>query len=421
MAMNRVKSLWIKISEIGLDKKDSQPIHSRSIIYCNKFSLVIALLLIQNVLSDAYHKLFAYSVLDLILLLFLLPVFFLNKFRFYTIASIYLVSYCNIGIFILDSITGKESGNYIYYLDVILLNFFIFNYSQKRIILINFIITSLLMICLELTDHSLFLDKSLADPDKNYLFNIAIISNGCFMFFCMYSIVSSHTKIENQLQYEEKTLKSIFNFSPLGIALLNSKKQIVSFNINLKNTLSKITNLEISTNQNILNYFPENERLNFENYFNLARDGRVIRIEKNFKSEYTSFWFDITFNPVLGNNKIFHSIVLTLVDITKRKQLEIDAQIAKDKAEMANTSKSYFMSTMSIEIRTPMNEIIGMTQGLIAENPRQDQIAYLKILASSSENLSNLINDILNYDNIEATTTNLKHLKIKSQMNQANE
>jgi PAS domain S-box-containing protein len=237
----------------------------------------------------------------------------------------------------------------------------------------------------------------------------------------MYSIASSHTKIENQLQNEEKTLKSIFNFSPLGIALLNTEKQIVSFNINLKNTLSKITNLEININQNILNYFPENEQLNFENYFNLARDGRIIRIEKNFKSEYTSFWFDITFSPVLGNNKVFHNIVLTLVDITKRKQLEIDAQIAKDKAEMANASKSHFMSTMSKEIRTPMNEIIGITQGLISENPRQDQIDHLKVLVSSSENLSNLINDILNYDNIEASKANLKHLKIKSQTNQENE
>lgn len=419
--MSRTKSLWIKISEFGLDKKDSQSIHSRSIIYCNKFSFVIALLLIQNFFSDGYHGLFFYSILDAILLLFLLPVFLLNKLRFYTIASIYLVSYCNIGIFILDSITGKDSGNYIYYLDVILLNFFIFNYSQKSIILINFLITSLLMICLELTDHSLFLDKSLPNSDKEYLFSIAIISNGCFMYFCMYSIVSSHTRIENQLQYEEKTLKSIFNFSPLGIALLNSKMQIVSFNTNLTNTLSRITHLEISRNQNILNYFPENERLNFENYFNLARESRVIRIEKNFKSEFTSFWFDITFSPVLGNNKVFHNIVLTLVDITKRKQLEIDAQIAKDKAEMANTSKSHFMSTMSKEIRTPMNEIIGITHGLIAENPRNDQIEKLRVLASSSENLSSLINAILNYDNTEASNTNLKYSKIISQTNQANE
>ncbi|MBK7053501.1 MAG: hypothetical protein IPH52_00410 [Leptospiraceae bacterium] len=84
------------------------------------------------------------------------------------------------------------------------------------------------------------------------------------------------------------------------------------------------------------------------------------------------------------------------MDITKRKQLEIEAEVAKEKAEAANTSKSQFLSSMSREIGTPMNAIIDLTDTLIAEYPRKDQRDSLNQLKSSNEKLLILIKDIVN-------------------------
>jgi len=75
---------------------------------------------------------------------------------------------------------------------------------------------------------------------------------------------------------------------------------------------------------------------------------------------------------------------------------------AKEAAEQAATAKTEFLSTMSHEIRTPLNAVIGLSNFLIEENPRNDQKESLDNLKFASENLLSLINDILDYNKIDA-------------------
>ena len=83
------------------------------------------------------------------------------------------------------------------------------------------------------------------------------------------------------------------------------------------------------------------------------------------------------------------------------KQSE-ELMIAKDTAEAATKAKSEFLSTMSHEMRTPLNAVIGLTHYLMLEKPREDQLKNLKILDFSAQNLLALVNDILDFNKIEA-------------------
>ncbi len=89
-------------------------------------------------------------------------------------------------------------------------------------------------------------------------------------------------------------------------------------------------------------------------------------------------------------------------DITDRQKATQALISAKEEAEKSSHFKSEFLSTMSHEIRTPMNAVIGTTNLLLSEEPRADQIEYLNTLKFSGENLLAIINDILDYNKIEA-------------------
>ncbi|MEO6523186.1 MAG: PAS domain S-box protein [Mucilaginibacter sp.] len=89
-------------------------------------------------------------------------------------------------------------------------------------------------------------------------------------------------------------------------------------------------------------------------------------------------------------------------DITDIKKAREALIIAKESAEKSSRFKSEFLSIMSHEIRTPMNAVIGNTNLLLQDNPAPRQLEYLHNLRFSSNNLLELINDILDYNKIEA-------------------
>jgi len=95
---------------------------------------------------------------------------------------------------------------------------------------------------------------------------------------------------------------------------------------------------------------------------------------------------------------IANQIVLTL----QRRRMLDNLITARKRAEEAAFSKQQFMSTMSHEIRTPLNEVIGITNLLYQSSPREDQMEYIKTLRFSANHLLMLVNDILDYNKMEA-------------------
>ena len=105
--------------------------------------------------------------------------------------------------------------------------------------------------------------------------------------------------------------------------------------------------------------------------------------------------------------------------IEELNQAQIDMKAAKDLAERANEAKTQFLANMSHEIRSPLNAIVGFSQILMMrskniEMAREDK-QYLENIKMSGENLSELINNILDLSKIEAgkLTTSIETLNVK--------
>lgn len=80
----------------------------------------------------------------------------------------------------------------------------------------------------------------------------------------------------------------------------------------------------------------------------------------------------------------------------------------RESIEQSSFARDRFLATMSHEMRTPMNIIIGLTHLLLEENPREDQVEHLRTLQFSANNLIVFINDVLDFSKIEAGKINLE-------------
>lgn len=104
------------------------------------------------------------------------------------------------------------------------------------------------------------------------------------------------------------------------------------------------------------------------------------------------------------------SFVGFFVDIDDEKKMEaqleaqrVDLQDALAAAQHANRAKTTFLNNMSHDIRTPMNAIIGFTSLAAAHIDNKEQVKdYLTKIATSSNHLLSLINDVLDMSRIES-------------------
>jgi PAS domain S-box-containing protein len=98
-------------------------------------------------------------------------------------------------------------------------------------------------------------------------------------------------------------------------------------------------------------------------------------------------------------------------DISERKRnndLEQKIQIARNSAAL----KQQFLANMSHEIRTPMTGIMGMISLLLKTQLDDEQREFVRNIRISSENLLNIINDVLDLSKIEAGKLELKPVKV---------
>jgi PAS domain S-box-containing protein len=92
----------------------------------------------------------------------------------------------------------------------------------------------------------------------------------------------------------------------------------------------------------------------------------------------------------------------TVFNATDRKEYERELLRERQRAEQAAKTKSDFLAMISHDIRTPLNAIVGVAHLLGQTELSPPQQKLVRILGSSSENLMQLVNQILDFGRIEA-------------------
>lgn len=92
-------------------------------------------------------------------------------------------------------------------------------------------------------------------------------------------------------------------------------------------------------------------------------------------------------------------------EMQQRKLLKV----ALDEANLANNAKNLFLANMSHDIRTPMNAIVGFTDLIKKHIQEHEKVSkYLDMISASSEQLLQLLNDVLEIARLESGAVNRK-------------
>ncbi|MBE9562066.1 MAG: PAS domain S-box protein, partial [Proteobacteria bacterium] len=232
--------------------------------------------------------------------------------------------------------------------------------------------------------------------------------------------ITERKQAEQALAESEKSLKNAQKMAQLGSWEFYPESKLVKWSAQVFRLLGYEPD-EIKANVEIYmqHIHPDDreyvEKMLAENILNknnfcyeyrlIKKDGSICYIETNGKS-------------ICDEKGKMINMIGFLQDITKRKQIETELQIAKEKAESANKTKSAFLASMSHELRTPLNGILGYVQILKhGENLTNDQLDGLNTIYKSGNHLLAVINDILDIAKIEAgklelylASTNLHNL-----------
>ena len=96
----------------------------------------------------------------------------------------------------------------------------------------------------------------------------------------------------------------------------------------------------------------------------------------------------------------------------------LNSQLVTEISERENSQRSLFnkdhyLALITSKMRQPLNDIVGLAQSLINEKPRADQKDHIQNLQFSANNLLVLINDVLDFSEIEASKISLETIDFR--------
>jgi len=150
---------------------------------------------------------------------------------------------------------------------------------------------------------------------------------------------------------------------------------------------------------------PDDIRRIDKEWSHLFTEGHHV-IEYRFRrKDGTYCWVNDELRMICDKDGEPVEIVGAMNNISARKKVEEELDIAKNLAEQANQAKSAFLANMSHELRTPMNAILGYSEMLMEEAEDLNQNGFipdLKKINQAGTHLLALINGVLDLSKIES-------------------
>jgi len=220
---------------------------------------------------------------------------------------------------------------------------------------------------------------------------------------------------------EEKYLRAIFSAATVGLCILDETGGIAELNDSAEKIL-EIPNETAIGMQFGDAFHCENSlmagcghskactvcpvRKNIEQAAVTEKYSNQFTVALHRREEQKPCWLDIFVAKTEPGEK--RRIVLSLVDISDRKQREKELEEARREAEALSAAKGLFLANMSHEIRTPINGMLGMIDLTLRSRLTEDQRENLESARQCADYLLGIVNDILDFSKLERKAMQLE-------------
>jgi len=217
---------------------------------------------------------------------------------------------------------------------------------------------------------------------------------------------TARKQVEEKLRWTEEGFRlMVESVTDAAIVMLDSEGRVVSWNTGAQRI--KGYSAEEIVGKHFSMFYPATEVEQGAPQRDLdaaAAQGRFEVEGWRLRKDGSLFWANVVFTAIrdaAGNARGFAKLTR---DLTERRLVEQTLTLAKGTAEKANLAKSEFLSSMSHELRSPLNAILGFAQLMQsdASPPTPAQKASIDEILRAGWYLLELINEILDLAQIES-------------------
>ncbi len=217
---------------------------------------------------------------------------------------------------------------------------------------------------------------------------------------------SARKHVEEKLRWTEESFRlMVESVSDYAIVMLDPEGHVVSWNTGAERI--KGFHAEEIVGHHFARFYPAEDVANGKPRRDLdlaAASGRHEDEGWRVRKDGSMFWANVVFTAIRDQAGNLRGFAKLTRDLTERNEVEATLTNARATAEKANLAKSDFLSSMSHELRSPLNAILGFAQFMESDvpPPTPSQKESIDQILGAGWYLLDLINEILDLAMIES-------------------